>query len=102
VQDWEAFARLLAAVGPWLGDLVLVGGWAHRMHRFHPLAQPPAYLPLRTRDADLAFSTTAVLRGSIGAALDQAGFHQELFGEDAPPVSHYRLVTRTAASMPSS
>jgi hypothetical protein len=61
------------------------------MHRSHPLAQPPGYLPLRTRDADLAFSAAAVLRGNIGAALADAGFHQELLGEDVPPVTHYRL-----------
>lgn len=91
MDDLVAFACLITALRPWLGDLVLVGGWAHRMHRFHTLAQPPAHLPLRTRDADLAFSTAAVLRGDIGAALGAAGFHQELLGEDTPPVTHYRL-----------
>lgn len=71
MEDLAAFARLITALGPWLGDLVLVGGWAHRMHRLHPLAQLPAYLPLRTRDADLAFSEAAVLRGNIRAALGE-------------------------------
>jgi len=38
MEDLTAFARLITAVTPWLGDLVLVGGWAHRMPRFHPLS----------------------------------------------------------------
>ena len=91
MEDLTAFARLVTALRPWLGDLVLVGGWAHRLHRFHPLARPPVHLPLRTRDADLAFAGEAVLRGSMGLALREAGFREELFGEDAPAAAHYRL-----------
>jgi hypothetical protein len=34
----------------------VVGGWAHRLHRFHRLAKSPGHLPLRTRDTDLAVS----------------------------------------------
>jgi len=91
VEDFEAFARLITALRPWLGQLVVVGGWAHRLHRFHPLANPPAHLPLRTRDADLAFSTDAILAGGLRTALGDAGFEEELFGDDAPPATHYRL-----------
>jgi hypothetical protein len=40
---------------PWLAQLVVVGGWAHRLHRFHRLAKPPNHLPFCTRDTDLAF-----------------------------------------------
>jgi hypothetical protein len=50
VEDFVAFARLVDALRPWLGHLVIVGGWAHRLHRFHPLATAPAYLAL-TSDA---------------------------------------------------
>ena len=91
MEDLTAFARLVTALRPWQDDLVLVGGWAHRLYRFHPLARPPVHLPLRTRDADLVFAGGAVLRGSIGAALREAGFREELFGEDVPPAAHYRL-----------
>ena len=41
MEDLEAFARLVTALRPWLGQLVVVGGWAHRLHRFHRLAKPP-------------------------------------------------------------
>ncbi len=91
MEDFDAFARLVTALRPWLGQLVVVGGWAHRLHRFHPQAGAPAYQPLRTRDADLAFSTDAVLDGNLRTALNDAGFSEELFGDDAPPATHYRL-----------
>jgi hypothetical protein len=42
---------------------MVVGGWAHRLHRFHPLANQPGHLPLRTRDTDLAFSSDEALAG---------------------------------------
>jgi hypothetical protein len=91
VEDLEAFARLVTALRPWLGQMVVVGGWAHRLHRFHRLAKPPSHLPLRTRDTDLAFSPDAALAGDVRKALTEAGFIEEFFGDDAPPATHYRL-----------
>jgi hypothetical protein len=91
LEDFADFARLITALRPWIGQLVVVGGWAHRLHRFHPLANPPAHLPLRTRDADLAFSRDAALDGNVRAALVEAGFKEELLGDHRPPVAHYRL-----------
>ena len=91
MDDFAPFARLLGALRPWLGQLVVIGGWAHRLHRFHPLAHPPAYLPLRTRDADLAFAPSARLAGDMGAALEEAGFRVELLGDHTPAVTHYHL-----------
>ena len=41
MDDFNAFGRLLDALRPWLGHVVIVGGWAHRLHRFHPLSHPP-------------------------------------------------------------
>ncbi len=87
----EAFARLVTALRPWLGQLVVVGGWAHRLHRFHRLATPPDHLPLRTRDADLAFSPDEALAGDLRTALTDAGFIEQPFGDDAPPATHYGL-----------
>jgi hypothetical protein len=91
VEDFKAFARLVTALRPWLGQLVVVGGWAHRLHRFHRWARSPSHLPLRTRDTDLAFSPDEVLAGDVHRALTEAGFTEEFFGEDAPPATHYRL-----------
>ena len=68
MEDLEAFGRLITALRPWLAQVVVVGGWAHRLHRFHPLANPAAHLPLRTRDADVAFPLDAALPGDIQVA----------------------------------
>ncbi|MGC1851470.1 MAG: GSU2403 family nucleotidyltransferase fold protein, partial [Solirubrobacterales bacterium] len=91
MEDLEAFARLVTALQPWLGQLVVVGGWAHRLHRFHRFAKPLDHQPLLTRDTDLAFSPDEELAGDVRTALTEAGFTEELFGDDAPPATHYRL-----------
>jgi nucleotidyltransferase-like protein len=91
MEDLANFARLVEAVRPWLTHLVIVGGWAHRLHRLHPLALSPEYQPLRTRDVDLAFSLNAPLTGNLRDALQRAGFKEELSGEYTPPVTHYYL-----------
>jgi len=91
VESSEAFARLLSALRPWLGQLVVIGGWAHRLHRFHRLAKPPSHLPLRTRDTDFAFLPDEALAGDLRKALTDAGFTEEFFGEDSPPAAQYRL-----------
>ena len=91
MDDGDALARLLGALRPWLGHLVIVGGWAHQLFRRHPSAIVPAYSPIQTRDADLALSLTAPLKGDIGAALQAAGFEEHLSGDHTPPVAEYRL-----------
>jgi len=91
LDDFAPFARLIGAIGPWRAHLVLVGGWAHRLYRFHELANVPGYQPLTTKDTDLAFSAQAPLHGDIKAALEKAGFSEKLSGENHPPVTHYEL-----------
>lgn len=91
MSDVDDFERLAAALRPWLNDLVVVGGWAHRMHHQHPLAQPPGYAVVRTRDADLAFGARTTLRGRLDEALKTAGFREELSTEETPPVAQYFL-----------
>ena len=91
MDDSAAFALLIQTLRPWLGHLVIVGGWAHRLHRLHPLASTPAYAPLRTRDVDLALSLQAPVAGDIREALEQAGFGRRFLGSDTPPVTHYGL-----------
>ena len=55
------------------------------------MSDPPAYAPLRTRDADVAFSLSEPLTGDIAAALQTAGFEEDFSGDNTPPVTHYRL-----------
>ena len=91
LDDGASFACLIEALRPWAPDIVVVGGWAHQLHHFHPLAGALPYRPITTRDADLAFSANARLKGDIAAALKSAGFHQEFKGDENPPVTHYHL-----------
>jgi hypothetical protein len=91
MNDFAALARLIQAIQPWRAHLVLVGGWAHRLYRFHPLANVPGYQPLLTRDTDLAFANEAPLEGDIKAALANAGFNEEFFGDHRPPATRYTL-----------
>jgi len=91
MNDLEAMTRLINVLRPWLAHLVVVGGWAHHLHRYHPDAMVPAHEPLRTRDIDVAFSSSAPLEGDISEALQLADFHEELRGEHTPPVTRYWL-----------
>jgi hypothetical protein len=91
MEDAASFARLIEALRPWLGHLVVAGGWAHRLHRLHPLAHNPGHKPVRTRDVDFALSVRAPVAGDIREALSAAGFSRTFLGEDAPPVTHYNL-----------
>lgn len=91
MNDLDALGRLIQALEPWRAHLVLIGGWAHRLYRFHPGVNVPDYQPIYTRDTDLAFANKAPLEGDIKAALVQAGFSEHLTGEHKPPVAHYAL-----------
>lgn len=91
MEDLANFARLIEAIRPWLPHVVIVGGWAHRLHRFHQFATDQEYEPLRTKDVDVAFSPTAPLEGDLSEALHEAGFDKELSGDVTPPVIQYRL-----------
>jgi hypothetical protein len=92
LSDRAAFARLVTALRPWLDQLVVAGGWAHRLHRLHLLAQAVDHEPLVTLDADI------VVPRSVGSdhtdlrdRLVEAGFSPRLLGDCRPPIVHYSL-----------
>ncbi len=87
----EAFVQLAQALAPWNGQLVYVGGWAHRIHRFDPRANAPAHQVVFTKDTDLAFAAAEPMKGDIKAALEESGFKEQLSGESRPPVAQYTL-----------
>lgn len=91
MHDIEAFAKLAQALAPWRGQLVFIGGWAHRLHRFDPRANKLEYQPVFTRDTDLAFANKTPIEGDMKSALIEHGFKEELTGEHKPPVAHYTL-----------
>lgn len=90
--DKVMFARAMKALGPYLGELVVIGGWAHRLYELHAMARAPGFQPLMTEDADIAAPGKMQKKGeSIAALLKSEGFAESFFGEDRPPVSEYRL-----------
>ena len=91
-SDVEYFARLVDALEPWLEQVVIIGGWAHRLYRLHPLAQPLSYEPLGTFDTDVAVPTNLPASGEqIHERLIGRDFHEELLGDTRPPAAHYRV-----------
>lgn len=96
-DDFVSTSRLIIALEPWLDQVVIIGGWAHRLYRLHPYAQALEYAPLTTRDADIAIPPTLLIREQdIRARLLAKGFTEEFLGDDQPPATHYRLGDETA------
>ena len=92
--DVKHFARLADALHPWLDAVVIVGGWAHRLYRIHPLAQPLDYESLGTFDTDIAVpSNLPTASQEMRQRLLDNGFREELLGETEPPVAHYYATT---------
>jgi hypothetical protein len=91
-SDVEHFAQLIEALDPWLGQVVIIGGWAHRLYRLHPLAQPLDYEPLGTLDTDVAIPLHLPATGEqLRTRLLDRNFREELMGDTQPPVAHYRV-----------
>jgi hypothetical protein len=91
-SEIEYFARLVEALDPWLDRVVVIGGWAHRLYRLHPLAQPLDYEPLATFDTDVAVPLDLPATGEqIRERLLERDFREELMGDTQPPAAHYHV-----------
>src|SRR5260221_8969785 len=92
VHDPDPFKRLIAALKPWLRQIVIVGGRTHQLYRLHPHAQALDYPPLTTLDTDVAVPAKLPIgTQNIRERLLANGFTEELLGENRPPATHYRL-----------
>jgi hypothetical protein len=90
--ELEGFARLIEALDPWSSQVVIIGGWAHRLYRLDPRARNLAYPPLTTLDSDVAVpAKVEVKKENIRERLLAAGFQEVSVGEDRPPATHYHL-----------
>jgi hypothetical protein len=88
----DPFRRIVAALEPWLDQVVILGGWAHQLYRLHPDAQELDYPPLMTLDTDIAVpANLAVGEQDIRERLLAQGFTEELLADSRPPATHYRL-----------
>jgi hypothetical protein len=92
------FARLIDTLHPWLNQVVVIGGWAHRLYRLHPLAQAVDYEPLGTFDTDVAVPPQLPATDKdIRQRLLENNFREELSGETQPPVAHYYVASEDSA-----
>jgi len=90
--EYASFARLVESLRPWLDQVVIIGGWAHRLYRLHPSAQRLQYEPLATLDADVALPMRFKVTGDeIYKRLAANGFEPEFLGHRKPPATHYHL-----------
>jgi hypothetical protein len=81
--EFASFTRLVESLTPWLDQVVIIGGWAHRLHRLHPLAQPLQYGPLATLDADVALPRRIRVAGDeIYQRLAANGFEAEFLARN--------------------
>lgn len=88
----DQFASLVDAIEPWLGEVVIIGGWAHQLYRIHPAAQKIDYVPVTTLDTDVAVPARLHVEGQdLCERLVANGFEEERLGEDKPPATHYCL-----------
>jgi hypothetical protein len=88
----DQFARLITSIEPWLGEVVIIGGWAHRLYRLDPRARRLDYPPVFTLDADVALASgLKVEKEGIRERLIARGFIEDRMGHDRPPATHYRL-----------
>ena len=95
--DLEAFARLVESLTPWSDQAVIIGGWAHRLHRLHASAQVLDYPPLTTLDADVALPSQLKVEGQdIYQRLTENGFQAEFLSDHKPPATHYHLTVEGA------
>ncbi len=91
-SELDHFTRLIEALDPWLNQVVMIGGWGHRLYRLDPRAQKLRYPPLTTLDSDIALPPKMEVREqAILERLLEAGFQEEFLGEDQPPATHYHL-----------
>lgn len=75
---------VVQALEPILADALVVGGWAHRLHRQHPLAMELDEEPVQTMDCDVALGlkASAPLGLDLASRFDRAGFDFEHTGTE--------------------
>jgi hypothetical protein len=88
--ELEAFSKFMVALEPWLGEAVLIGGWAHRLYRLDARARKLDYPPLTTLDGDVAVPPNLKEQeATVRERLLGAGFTEEFKGKNRPPATHY-------------
>lgn len=92
-RELDELQSVVQAMAPYLDQIVLVGGWAHRLFQMHPWARERDFVPLTTRDLDFAIPASAreVAPGPLSSLLEQAGYkplHKSIYTR--PPLMRYQ------------
>lgn len=91
----KGFVRVLKALEPRLGEVVIVGGWAWYLYRKYLTASPG--LPGEfTLDVDVALPRPLPAGRGLDRLLKDAAFEEEMSGDDSPPVTRYAWPSREA------
>ncbi len=89
----KGFVRVLKALEPRLGELVVIGGWAWYLYRKYLTASPG--LPGEfTLDVDVALPRRLPAGRGLDQLLEDAAFEEEMSGDDSPPVTRYAWPSR--------
>lgn len=86
---------VILALEPLLPHVLVIGGWAHHLHREHPLAHPPASEALQTMDLDVALGVAASAATNLDLVerFGSAGFDYEHTGTELLDSGHFRSRT---------
>jgi hypothetical protein len=83
---------VIRALEPVLPSVIVIGGWAHHLHREHPLAHPADEEALQTLDLDVALGAAASAATNLDlvARFNSAGFEYEHTGTELLESGHFR------------
>ena len=89
--------QVLSNIQPYLQEIILVGGFASLLYRFHEAADLVDIPVLITYDVDLASGGEVPIRGekSIHTSLEEAGLRCELEGNYEKPIVKYYPIEKT-------
>lgn len=96
----EFFVEAIGGLGPYLDDIVCIGGCASALYRAHPSAVAVSLPQLVTYDLDLATEQKVPLRGnrSIAQLLEDVGLVEEMLGSNRQAITKYRPTDQRIAA----
>jgi hypothetical protein len=86
------FAQIVRSLGPYLDDVLCIGGCANALYRFHDLASPMPWGYLGTKDVDVATPQHLTVKDgkSLAVLMAEAGLEEEHKGRGHQAVIKYR------------
>lgn len=99
-KDFDAFfLKTVTTLEPYLNNLVVVGGTANALLRYHPLSAQISHAPIGTKDLDLASERQLARddRPPLDELLEKADLKVDLRGDGNPPVM--KFVSATDATL---